>query len=397
MTALARRRGERAIAIETPQDTGPAPWAVADERSRGREHAEPDHPYRGPFQRDRDRIIHCRAFRRLMHKTQVFVAGEGDHFRTRLTHTMEVAQIARTAAACLRINRHLTEAICLGHDLGHPPFGHAGQAALNRCMADFGGFEHNLQALRIVDRLERRYPGFDGLNLCWETREGLLKRCSRRQARALGDLGERFLERRQPSLEAQLANLADEIAYNHHDLDDGIRGGLLKREELMEVRLFREAYEDAAAGHPEAQEEILVSESIRVMINRVVSDLIETTRSRLQRAMPADVDAVRALPAPLVGLSDPVNRRHRELARFLSERLYHHPRMREEYAKGVEVVERLFRHYRKHPEQLPGGHGRDCGHGERQRARSAADYVGGMTDRFARRRCTELGLEAGGA
>ena len=397
MTALAQRRGERAIAPGSPGDSDPAAWAVSDERSRGRRHAEPDHPYRGPFQRDRDRIIHCRAFRRLMHKTQVFVAGEGDHFRTRLTHTMEVAQIARTAAACLRVNRHLTEAICLGHDLGHPPFGHAGQAALNRCMSDFGGFEHNLQSLRIVDRLELRYPGFDGLNLCWETREGLLKRCSRRQARALGDLGERFLRRRQPSLEAQLANLADEIAYNHHDLDDGMRGGLLKREALMEVRLFREAYEDAAGRHPKAHDEILVSETIRAMINRVVSDLIETTLSNLQHTMPRDVDAVRALPAPLVGLSDAVNQRHREMARFLSERLYHHPRMQEEYAKGVEVVESLFKHYRSHPGELPGRHGRECGDGEQQRARAIADYVAGMTDRFARRRCRELGLKVRGA
>ena len=391
------RRGGKGLSPALPSDTGLAPWAVLDGQSRGRRHAEADHPYRGPFQRDRDRIIHCRAFRRLMHKTQVFVAGEGDHFRTRLTHTMEVAQIARTVAACLQLNQHLTEAICLGHDLGHPPFGHAGQAALNRCMADYGGFEHNLQSLRIVDRLERRYPGFDGLNLCWETREGLLKHCSKRQARALGGLGERFLQRRQPGLEAQLANLADEIAYNHHDLDDGMRGGLLKREQLLEVRLFRDAYEDAAGRHPQAGGEILASEAIRAMIDRVVSDLIENTLSNLQRAKPDDADAVRALPAPLVGLSDSVKRRHREVTRFLSERLYHHPRMQEVYAKGVEVVESLFQHYRRHPQELPGSHGPARGDSEQQRARAIADYVAGMTDRFARRRCRELGLEAGGA
>lgn len=395
--AVARHRRGRRLTPAPSRDTGLGPWAVSEDDSRGRQHAEADHPYRGPFQRDRDRIIHCRAFRRLMHKTQVFVAGEGDHFRTRLTHTMEVAQIARTAAACLQINQHLTEAICLGHDLGHPPFGHAGQTALNRCMANFGGFEHNLQALRIVDRLEHRYPGFDGLNLCWETREGLLKRCSRRQARTLGDLGERFLHRRQPSMEAQLANLADEIAYNHHDLDDGIRGGLLERDQLMEVRLFDEAYQAAASRHPQARDGILVSEAIRAMINRVVSDLIETTRRNLRRAMPADADAVRTGQRPLVALSDAVNRRHREMARFLTERLYHHPRMQEDHARAVATVDALFHHYLNHPQEMPGRHGRNVGAGEQQRARAVADYVAGMTDHFARRRCRELGLEIKGA
>lgn len=364
--------------------------AVRDEQTRGRVHAEPDHPYRSPFQRDRDRIIHCRAFRRLMHKTQVFVAGEGDHFRTRLTHTMEVAQIARTAAACLHLNQDLTEAICLGHDLGHPPFGHAGQAALNRCMADHGGFEHNLQALRIVDKLEHRYPGFPGLNLCWETREGLLKRCSRRQARALGDLGERFIRRHQPSLEAQLANLADEIAYNHHDLDDGLRSGLLHAGELMDVRLFRESHEEAAARFPRGDGGSLVSEAIRGMIDRVVSDLIETTGANLKQALPDDADAVRGRSGPLVGLSDPVDKRHRELGRFLSDRLYHHPRMQQEYARGGAVIDALFSHYMSHPDKMPGRHSPGRERGAAPRARAVADYIAGMTDRYASRRCREL-------
>ena len=365
-----------------------APWAVSDDHSRGRVHAESEHPYRGPFQRDRDRVIHCRAFRRLMHKTQVFVAGEGDHFRTRLTHTMEVAQIARTVAACLKINEHLTEAICLGHDLGHPPFGHAGQAALNRCMAAHGGFEHNLQALRIVDRLERRYPAFKGLNLCWETREGLLKRCSRRQAKALGDLGARFLQRRQPSLEAQLANVADEIAYSHHDLDDGIRSGLLRHEDMIEVRLFRDAYEQARRRYPGADGPALVAEAIRAMIDRVVSDLIETSRAALERTAPEQADAVRALPEPLVRLSAGLQELHGELARFLRDRLYHHPRMTQEYAKGGAVIETLFTFYLSHPDQLPPGHGGKDGGGEQ--ARAVADYIAGMTDRFARRCFEEL-------
>ncbi len=370
------------------KEGGLAPWAVSGEHSRGRVHPERDHPYRGPFQRDRDRIIHCRAFRRLMHKTQVFVAGEGDHFRTRLTHTMEVAQIARTVAACLDINEHLTEAICLGHDLGHPPFGHAGQAALNRCMAAHGGFEHNLQALRIVDQLERRHPGCDGLNLCWETREGLLKRCSRRQARTLGDLGERFLGRRQPSLEAQLANVADEIAYNHHDLDDGIRSGLLDYRDMIEVRLYRNAYEQARRRYPRSCGKSLVAETIRAMIDRVVSDLIETTRAALERAAPEHPDEVRAMSAPIVGLSGELQDLHRELAVFLRNRLYHHPRMQQDYANGESVVETLFEYYLNHPERLPPGRGVE-GAGEQQ-ARAVADYIAGMTDRFARQRYAQL-------
>lgn len=329
-----------------------------------------------------------------MHKTQVFVADEGDHFRTRLTHTMEVAQIARTAAACLQLNQDLTEAICLGHDLGHPPFGHAGQSALNRCMAGHGGFEHNLQALRIVDKLEHRYPGFPGLNLCWETREGLLKRCSRRQARTLGDLGERFIRRRQPSLEAQLANVADEIAYNHHDLDDGLRSGLLDPGELMEVRLFRESHEEAAGKFRRAEEGALVSEAIRRMIDRVVSDLIETTSANLKQAAPGDADAVRGCSMPLVGLSGPVDERHRELAGFLTDRLYHHPRMQQEYARGGAVVDALFNHYMNHPDQMSGRHSRGRGRGAAARARSVADYIAGMTDRYADRRCRALALDS---
>lgn len=367
-----------------------APWAVSNTHGRGRVHPESKHPYRGPFQRDRDRVIHCHAFRRLTHKTQVFVAAEGDHFRTRLTHTMEVAQIARTAAACLNLNEHLTEAICLGHDLGHPPFGHAGQAALNRCMADHGGFEHNLQALRIVDRLERRYPGFAGLNLCWETREGLLKRCSRRQAKELGDLGERFLQRRQPSLEAQLANVADEIAYNHHDLDDGMRSRLLAHEDMMAVRLYRNAHEAARRRYSGACAETLAAEAIRGMINRAVSDLIETTRAALERAAPEHADEVRALPGPLVRLGAEVRELHEELARFLRARLYHHPRMREEYARAGNVIKTLFAYYLNHPGQLPPGHAPQEPGNEAVKARAVADYIAGMTDRFARRRFREI-------
>ncbi len=363
-----------------------APWAVSDDQTRGRKYRESEHPYRGPFQRDRDRLIHCRAFRRLMHKTQVFVAGEGDHYRTRLTHTMEVAQIARTVAACLHLNEHLTEAICLGHDLGHPPFGHAGQKALNSCMKSHGGFEHNKQALRIVDKLERRYPDFDGLNLCWETREGLLKHCSRRLARTLGDLGERFLLRRQPSLEAQLANVADEIAYNHHDLDDGFRSGLLAHQDVIEVRLYRDAYERVEQRYPGACPEILMAEAIRGMINRVVSDLIETTRATLEAAAPEHVDAVRALDRPLVKFSDELQELHRELSCFLNKRLYHHRLMKKEVEKASTVIKGLFSFYCEHPNRLPPPHAPKDGAGERAMARAVADYIAGMTDGFARQR-----------
>ncbi len=245
--------------------------------SRGRRYSEPAPTFRGEFQRDRDRIIHSTAFRRLVYKTQVFVNHEGDLYRTRLTHSIEVAQIARTIARALQLNETLAEAICLAHDLGHTPFGHAGQDALNDCMKPFGGFEHNLQSLRVVDELEERYAAFPGLNLTFETREGILKHCSLNHARELGDVGERFIRREQPSLEAQIANLADEIAYNNHDLDDGLRAELLTIEQLREVPLFRRQYEVVLSTYPEVSDRRLIHEVVRRMINFVVTDLIETS------------------------------------------------------------------------------------------------------------------------
>src|SRR5215467_171726 len=271
-----------------------APYAAHDAASRGRRYPEPAPEFRSEFQRDRDRIIHSNAFRRLVYKTQVFVNHEGDLYRTRVTHSIEVAQIARSVAVALRLNEPLTEAICLAHDLGHTPFGHAGQDALNECMREYGGFEHNLQSLRVVDELEERYAEFRGLNLTFECREGILKHCSLRNARELGELGERFIHRRQPSLEAQIANLADEIAYNNHDLDDGLRAQLVSVRDLCEVRLFRRQYDAVIARYPDLGERRLVHEIIRRMINFIVVDLIRTTQARLADLEPHSIDDVRS-------------------------------------------------------------------------------------------------------
>ena len=298
-------------------DTGLAPYAALEATSRGRRHPEAPARYRGEFQRDRDRIVHSNAFRRLVYKTQVFVNHEGDLFRTRLTHSLEVAQVARTAARAIGLSEPLAEAICLAHDLGHTPFGHAGQDALNDCMRDYGGFEHNLQSLRVVDELEERYAEFQGLNLTFETREGILKHCSAANARQLGDVGLRFLERRQPSLEAQLANLADAIAYNNHDVDDGIRAGLVTIEALTEVRLFRRYHDAVLARYPGIGPRRLVHETARRMINDVVTDLVEETRRRLAAAAPASIEEVRAHEGPLVAFSEAGEEEHLELKRFL--------------------------------------------------------------------------------
>src|SRR6476661_2087415 len=282
-----------------------APYAAHDEQSRGRRYPEPKPEFRGEFQRDRDRIIHSNAFRRLVYKTQVFVNHEGDLYRTRITHSIEVAQIARSVALALHLNEALTEAISLAHDLGHTPFGHAGQDALNECMRDYGGFEHNLQSLRVVDELEERYAEFRGLNLTFECREGILKHCSLRTARDLGELGARFIQRRQPGLEAQIANLADEIAYNNHDVDDGIRAQLLDLAALREVRMFRRQYDAVVVRYPELNERRLVHEIIRRMINHLVVDFIRTTQAQLAQAQVRSIDEVRAYPQALAVLSEP--------------------------------------------------------------------------------------------
>ena len=360
-----------------------APYAARVASSKGRVYTEPQHAYRGEYERDRDRVIHSTAFRRLVYKTQVFVNHEGDLYRTRLTHSLEVAQIARTVAGRLGLNEQLVEAICLSHDLGHTPFGHAGQDALNRCMADYGGFEHNLQSLRVVDKLEHKYAGFPGLNLMFETREGILKHCSNRNARLLGDLGERFLQRRQPGLEAQLANLADAIAYNNHDVDDGLRAGLLGVDELQELQLFGEQHVQVMRQYPQLSGRRMIHETVRAMINRVVTDLIDNSLANLQASAPESIDAVRELP-PQILFSESMFTQHLALKKFLNESLYRHEKVVAMTRQADTVVTELFGLFMSDPALLPADYTAAAGaQAEQRQARAVADYVAGMTDRYA--------------
>ncbi|HEU4619610.1 MAG TPA: deoxyguanosinetriphosphate triphosphohydrolase [Gammaproteobacteria bacterium] len=367
---------------------GLAPYAADAARTRGRRYAEEPAAYRNEFQRDRDRIVHSTAFRRLMYKTQVFVNHEGDHYRTRLTHSLEVAQIARTLARALALNEDLVEAVSLAHDLGHTPFGHAGQDALNDCMRDFGGFEHNLQSLRVVDELEERYAGFPGLNLTFETREGILKHCALRNARDLGEIGRRFLERRQPGLEAQIANIADEIAYNNHDVDDGLRSGLVTLEQLAEIPFFEEQFAAVKARYPHADASRLPREVVRRMIDSLVSDLIVTSRGAIEAAAPADIDAVRALDRPLIGFSAPFVEVQATLKRFLRSHLYTHPHVRQMTDRARTTVAELFEAFVRDYTLMPPKHAARALEAARRDgpaggARVVADYIAGMTDRFA--------------
>ncbi|HKU14579.1 MAG TPA: deoxyguanosinetriphosphate triphosphohydrolase [Steroidobacteraceae bacterium] len=365
-----------------------APYAAIEATSRGRVHVEPPPVLRGEYQRDRDRIIHSTAFRRLVYKTQVFVNHEGDLYRTRLTHSIEVAQIARTIARALRLNETLAEAICLAHDLGHTPFGHAGQDALNDCMRPYGGFEHNLQSLRVVDELEERYAAFPGLNLTFETREGILKHCSLNNARQLGEIGERFIQRRQPTLEAQIANLADEIAYNNHDLDDGLRAGLIDLDGLRQVPLFRRQYEAVIALYPQLQDRRLIHEVVRRMINHVVTDLVETSQAEISEAAPQSAADVRARSAALVQFSEAVAAEHLELKHYLRDHVYRHYRVLRMTNKAHAVIRSMFDTFFARPELLPDEHHQaakdmESESGENGRARAVADYIAGMTDRYA--------------
>ena len=368
--------------------SGLAAYAAHESESRGRRHPEPAPGYRSEYQRDRDRIVHSTAFRRLVYKTQVFVNHEGDLFRTRLTHSLEVAQIARAIARALSLNEVLSEAICLAHDLGHTPFGHAGQDALHECMREYGGFEHNLQSLRIVDELEEQYAEFDGLNLTFECREGILKHCSHKNALELGELGRRFLDRQQPSLEAQLANFADEIAYNNHDVDDGIRAGLITVEELVEVPLFAQYHRAVLDTYPKLAGRRLVNEILRRMINHLVSDLIVTSAKRLEASGAASAAEIRTLSAPLIGFSESTAELNGTLQRFLRERLYKHYKVRRMTAKARRVMTAVFDAFLKDPLLMPPEHAAnaqrlDATQGARGRARAVADYIAGMTDRYA--------------
>ncbi len=365
-----------------------APYAATDEKSRGRRYQESAPHYRSQFQRDRDRIVHSGAFRRLEYKTQVFVNHEGDMFRTRLTHSIEVAQIGRAAARALSLHEDLTEAISLAHDLGHTPFGHAGQDALNRCMREHGGFEHNLQSLRVVEHLEERYAEFDGLNLTFETREGILKHCSRSNAEQLGEVGERFLHGWQPSLEAQVANIADAIAYNNHDVDDGLRAGLITVDQLREVELFATAYEEVMHQHPGLGGRRLIHEIIRRMINRQVVDLLQNSERLLQKRAPQNVEEVRTHSAPLIAFSEPMATAHHALKQFLREKLYRHYRVHRMSMKAQRMVYELYEAFFDDLQLLPHEHQKRAASQEHDlgtsgRARAVADYIAGMTDRFA--------------
>ncbi len=360
-----------------------APYACRPEATRGRCHQEPAPQGRSDFQRDRDRIIHCNAFRRLEYKTQVFLNHEGDLFRTRLTHSLEVAQIARTVARSLGVHEDLTEAIALAHDLGHTPFGHAGQDELNACLHELapaaGGFEHNLQSLRVVDALEERYAGFNGLNLCFETREGILKHCSRRHARQLGAVGARFLDGTQPSLEAQLTNLADEIAYNNHDVDDGLRSGLITVPQLLDLEIFANHHDQVRRRHPDIEPRRLVSEVIRAMINTLVLDLTHTTVQRIARHQPGSVDEVRAAP-PLAAFSTGMQAQADALKQFLLQNLYRHSRVMRMMGKARRIVRELFQAFLDNPRLLSDEYRRED---PIEQARAIADYIAGMTDRYA--------------
>ena len=368
-----------------------APYACDPARSRGRRYPEPVAPTRTDYQRDRDRIVHSTAFRRLVYKTQVFLNHEGDMFRTRLTHSLEVAQLGRSIARSLGLNEDLVETIALAHDLGHTPFGHAGQDALNACMEGHGGFEHNLQSLRVVDHLEERYPAFDGLNLTFETREGILKHCSRANAELLqvrepGGVGQRFLLGQRPSLEAQLCNLADEIAYNAHDIDDGVRSGLLTLEQLQEVPLFERYRAQALVDHPAlaGAPRRLLYEAIRRMLSDQVYDVIDATRQALAQANPQQVDDVRAAPA-LVCFSAAMREQSQGLKRFLFRNLYRHPQVMATTARAQQVVRELFAAYLAQPAQMkPAFAARaQASDGDSARARVVADFIAGMTDRYA--------------
>ncbi|HEY0954329.1 MAG TPA: deoxyguanosinetriphosphate triphosphohydrolase [Roseateles sp.] len=358
-------------------------YAADPARSRGRRLPEPAAPTRSEFQRDRDRIIHSTAFRRLVYKTQVFLNHEGDLFRTRLTHSLEVAQLGRSIARSLGLDEDLVEAVALAHDLGHTPFGHAGQDVLDDCMSGHGGFEHNLQSLRVVDTLEQRYPDFDGLNLCFETREGILKHCSRRHAELIeavepGGIATRFLHGGQPSLEAQLCNLADEVAYNAHDVDDGVRSGLIELEQLLEVDLVREHWRAALDAHPQLAGKRLLFETIRRMLSAQVYDIIDATRAALADAAPGDADAVRRSDKPLLRFSADMRARSTALKRFLFANLYRHPQVQSTRARAEQVLRDLFGAYSGDPAQMP------ADFAERSdRERACADYIAGMTDRFA--------------
>ncbi len=365
-----------------------APYAANNNSSLGRRFPEALPKHRSEFQRDRDRVIHSTAFRRLEYKTQVFVNHEGDLFRTRLTHSIEVAQMSRTIARALNLNEDLSEAIALAHDLGHTPFGHSGQDALNQCMKDYGGFEHNLQSLRVVDELEEKYAEFNGLNLTFESREGILKHCSTKNAEQLGDIGLRFINKTQPNIEAQMVNLADAIAYNSHDVDDGLRSGFITTEQLRETALFKSLYSKVEKDYPKLDNKRTIYEIVRRMIDEQIKDLIAESSQHILKAAPQSIEDIRQFKGSLIGFSQTMLEMHQELKRFLRENLYNHYRVHRMSHKAGNVVSKLFTamlndlrlmppQYRSKAQQ------EEEKRGESGRARIVSDYIAGMTDRYA--------------
>lgn len=372
-----------------------APYAADPLQSKGRKFSEPAPTYRSEFQRDRDRIIHSTGFRRLEYKTQVFVNHEGDLYRTRLTHSLEVAQIARSIARTMQLDEDLTEAISLAHDIGHTPFGHAGQDALHACMKEFGGFEHNLQSLRIIDVLEKNYADFDGLNLCFEVREGVLKHCSLKNAAKLGEVGQRFINKKQASLEAQLTNIADQIAYNNHDIDDGLRSGLINIEQMRNMQLFSTQYDKVMWKYPDLKGNRRVHETIRRMIGEQVVDLVETSRAKIAEANPQSIDDVRNHSKQLISFSDEMRAHNQDLKKFLRENLYFHHKVYRMTRKAHQVIESLFAIFMNDLRLLPPRHlvlARKAlvDDGMPGQARVIADYVAGMTDRYATKEYSRL-------
>jgi len=357
-----------------------APYAAKSSNTRGRLHPEDEHPFRSPFQRDRDRVIHCHAFRRLEYKTQVFIYHEGDHFRTRLTHSIEVAQISRTIARALGLNEDLSEAIALAHDLGHPPFGHSGENVLNRLMKEDGGFEHNAHSLRLVDELEKRYPGFNGLNLTWETRDGLAKHSSEHDIHT--PKGE-FVNGLSACLEAQIVDLADEIAYNNHDIDDGISSGMLDAPSLNEVALWRATMEEVRRRTKSKDEKILTYQTIIGIINSQVTDLVRLAITRIKEENIGSIEDVRGRKDPIAGFSPEMARMNRELKAFLMKNLYHHYRVIRMAHKAEHIISELFNAYVKEPKLLPPGNFSLIDSGAVSKKRGICDYIAGMTDRFA--------------
>jgi len=362
-----------------------APWGMKSGESRGRGHAEPEHPFRTAYQRDRDRIVHCRAFRRLEYKTQVFLNHEGDHYRTRLTHTLEVAQLSRTIARALGLNEDLAEAVALAHDVGHTPFGHSGESALNEMMKDHGGFEHNRHGLRVVDELESRYPDFPGLNLTYEVREAIAKHTTRWDAPERAETG---FEDGPPLLEAQVVELADSVAYDNHDLDDGLEAEILREEDLKPVALWAEAAEALRRQAGDLPEKQRQAQIIRRLVNRFVTDLIENSSAQVRARGIRRPDDVRAQDSNVISFSPGLDGLRGEMEKFLHESLYRHYRVTRVCNGARRFVEAIFRELVRHPDELPPEHRRRAETAGVHRA--VCDYVAGMTDRYAQEQYVQL-------